>query len=128
MRTILLFTFAGAALAAASPAVDGLLAQYQGAGAGPADAARGAALWKQVNPAPDGGEARACTVCHGPTLASPGQHATTGEVIEPMTADGRLTDPAKIEKWFLRNCRWTFGRECTAQEKSDFLVYLGGAK
>ena len=128
MRMTLMYVLASAALAATSPAVDGLLAQYRTAGAGPADAARGEALWKQTNPAPDGGKARSCAMCHGTSLASPGQHATTGELIEPMTAAGRLTDPAKIEKWLLRNCRWTLGRECTPQEKSDVLVFLGGAK
>lgn len=45
------------------------------------------------------------------TLASGGRHATTGEPIEPMSAAGRLADPAKIEKWFGRNCRRTVGRD-----------------
>jgi hypothetical protein len=36
----------------------------------------------------------------------------------------RLTDPAKIEKWLTRNCRWTLGRECTAGEKADFIAYI----
>ncbi|HCS12500.1 MAG TPA: hypothetical protein DIW28_01710, partial [Zetaproteobacteria bacterium] len=42
--------------------------------------------------------------------------------IEPMAPSvnpERLTDPAKIEKWFGRNCEWTIGRDCTAQEKAD---------
>ena len=30
----------------------------------------------------------------------------------------------KIEKWFKRNCKEAWGRECTAQEKADFLTYL----
>jgi len=33
-------------------------------------------------------------------------------------------DAAKTEKWFLRNCKWTMGRTCTAQEKGDFLAYF----
>ncbi|MEA3244387.1 MAG: DUF1924 domain-containing protein, partial [Pseudomonadota bacterium] len=33
-------------------------------------------------------------------------------------------DGKKIEKWFKRNCKWTLGRECTAQEKADFLAYI----
>ncbi len=36
----------------------------------------------------------------------------------------RLSDPKKVEKWFLRNCKWTFGRECTPQEKGDFIDYM----
>ena len=34
----------------------------------------------------------------------------------------RLSDPAKVEKWFGRNCRWTLGRDCTPQEKADFVA------
>jgi hypothetical protein len=36
----------------------------------------------------------------------------------------RLTDVASIEKWFLRNCRGTWGRECSAQEKGDLLLFI----
>jgi len=36
----------------------------------------------------------------------------------------RYTDEKKIEKWFKRNCKDTWGRECTAQEKGDFLTFL----
>ena len=36
----------------------------------------------------------------------------------------RYTDPAKVEKWFKRNCREVLGRECTVQEKGDWLSYM----
>ncbi|MEQ1504957.1 MAG: DUF1924 domain-containing protein [Myxococcota bacterium] len=118
-----------AAAFAAPPAVDGLLAQYRAAGATAPDAGRGQTLWTTSFPAPDGGAARACTTCHGPTLGSPGRHATTGEPITPMASADRFTDAAKIEKWFGRNCRWTVGRDCTPAEKADLLTWLtGGAK
>ena len=51
---------------------------------------------------------------------------TTGEPIDPMSAPGRFTDPAKVEKWFKRNCSDVLGRECTALEKGDSLAYLLG--
>jgi Domain of unknown function (DUF1924) len=105
---------------AATPAVSGLLAQYGASG----DAARGAAAWRKEWPAADG--TRACTTCHGADLSAMGKHATTGEPIDPMNGPDRLTDPAKIEKWFGRNCRWTMGRDCTPAEKADFLVFLSG--
>lgn len=113
-----------AALAGAPPAVQGLLDGYAAQGASAPDASRGEALWKEQRMIE--GEARACTSCHGDSLAAQGRHATTGEPIEPMTAAGRLQDPAKIEKWFGRNCRWTLGRECTPAERADVLVYLTG--
>jgi hypothetical protein len=48
-------------------------------------------------------------------------------MIKPMAPSvnpGRYQDGKKIEKWFLRNCKWTFGRECTVQEKTDTLSWL----
>jgi len=33
-------------------------------------------------------------------------------------------DPAKVEKWFRRNCNDVMGRECTAGEKADVLAWL----
>lgn len=100
-----------------------LLAGYRSQGAAEFDAARGAQQWQQKN----GGEARSCATCHTADLRAPGKHATTGKPIEamaPAVNPQRLQDPAKVEKWFLRNCKWTFGRECTAQEKGDFLSFI----
>lgn len=42
----------------------------------------------------------------------------------PSANPERLTDVRKIEKWFKRNCKWTLGRECSAQEKTDLLLYI----
>ena len=89
-------------------------------------AERGDKLWHQKNIGSDGKE-RDCTVCHGSDLKKSGKHIKTGKVIEPMAPSvnsKRFTDIDKVEKWLLRNCKWTFGRECTNQEKGDLLKYL----
>ena len=90
------------------------------------DVERGAALWTQAGTVVDG-KVRTCATCHGKDPTAKGRHIRTGKTIEPMAprvqAD-RLSDPAKIDKWFRRNCKWTWGRECSADEKSDFIVYL----
>jgi len=115
-----------AAGAAEPGTVKDLLAQYTAAGAGPFNTAAGERLWHQEFPTDDG-RVRACTLCHNADLRQPGRHATTGKPIEPLAPSvnaQRLTDRRKIEKWFLRNCKWTLGRECTAQEKGDLLTYL----
>jgi hypothetical protein len=70
---------------------------------------------------------RSCTSCHGDNPGNAGKHAKTGKVIQPMALsvnNERYQDAKKIEKWFLRNCKWTFGRECSTQEKADILSWL----
>jgi hypothetical protein len=115
--------------AMATPATDALFAQYKSAGASNFSAEHGKQNWtKEV--ASKEGEKRSCTTCHNADLTKPGQHNTTKKVIEPMAPSvnaERYTDQKKIEKWFKRNCEWTWGRECTAQEKGDFLKFLMGA-
>ncbi len=72
-------------------------------------------------------EPRSCTSCHTDSATNTGRHIRTGKSIDPIspiTNPERLTDKRKIEKWLKRNCKWTIGRECTAQEKGDILVYL----
>ena len=113
-------------LLAHAGAVDSLLEKYRQQGAGEFSAGQGQARWKQTNSGPGGGE-RSCSDCHGVGLTQVGKHARTGKRIEPMAPSAnpkRLTDMAKIEKWFKRNCKWTLGRACTPQEKGDYLVYL----
>lgn len=67
-----------------------------------------------------------CTSCHGDDPRAPGR-SRTGKTIEPMARSvtpSRYGDPAKVEKWFKRNCVEVIGRECTAQEKGDWLAYM----
>ena len=68
-----------------------------------------------------------CSTCHTQDPRQPGRHAVTGKAIGPMAPAAnpqRLTDPAKVAKWFRRNCKDVFGRECTAAEQDDVLAYL----
>lgn len=69
-----------------------------------------------------------CTSCHGKDPRVAGRNAT-GRAIEPMalsTAPTRYSDPAKVEKWFKRNCTEVLGRECSAKEKGDWLSFMFG--
>jgi len=68
-----------------------------------------------------------CTTCHGDDSRRPGRHAITGKTIQamqPAVEPARLSDLAKTEKWFRRNCREVVGRECSAGEKADVVTYL----
>lgn len=68
-----------------------------------------------------------CTSCHTDNAKATGKHAQTGKAIEalaPIANPKRLSDPAKVEKWFKRNCNDVLKRACTSQEKGDFVTYL----
>lgn len=126
----LLFAAAGVS-SAANPAPAGLtepvrtlLRELGPQAAEPFSADAGYRAWYRIEV-----NGRSCTSCHGESLTVPGRHEKTGKLIEPMAPSvnpARLTERRKIDKWFLRNCKWTFGRECTAQEKGDMLVWLSG--
>lgn len=68
-----------------------------------------------------------CASCHGAVPTGPGKHAATGKVIAPLAPAfnaERFANPAKVEKWFRRNCNDVLGRECSAAEKADVLAWL----
>lgn len=112
---------------AQADAVAELEAEYQAQGAGPFSATVGKALWNKNFTDAKTGDQRNCTSCHTSDMTKQGKHERTGKAIKPMAPSvnsQRLTEVKKINKWFLRNCKWTMGRECTAQEKGDFLAYL----
>ncbi len=85
-------------------------------------AARGGAWFRQQH----GGD-WSCASCHTAKPHNPGRHAATGKPIAalaPAANPRRLSDPAKVDKWFRRNCRDVLARECTAAEKSDVVAFL----
>ena len=70
---------------------------------------------------------RQCSNCHQKNLSLSGQHLKTKKVIKPMAYSAnpeRYKNKKKTEKWFKRNCKWTWGRECTASEKDHILQFL----
>ncbi len=112
---------------AQADAISELEAVYQTQGAGPFSATAGKALWNKTFIDSKTGKERNCGSCHTTDLAKQGKHVRSGKIIKPMAPSvnaKRFTEVKKIKKWFVRNCKWTLGRECTAQEKGDFLAYL----
>jgi hypothetical protein len=119
---------AGSAPVLAAGVVEERLAAYQAQGAGPFDGERGRAMWTQKFTHAKADKPRSCATCHTGNPRAVGKHARTGKAIEPLAPSvnpARLTEVREIEKWLMRNCKWTVGRECTPQEKGDFLSYLG---
>jgi cytochrome c553 len=110
------------ALGAPPEAAASLLSNYTTEGAGPFDGDRGRVIWTR-----EGQQGRTCASCHGEDLTRAGEHIRTKKRIEPLAPSAnpeRLTDEAKIRKWLYRNCKWTFGRECTPAEKGDVLTFI----
>ena len=92
----------------------------------PGNAARGQTFFN----AKHGGE-WSCASCHGTPPTQQGKHASTGKAIPPLAPafnSNALTETAKVDKWFRRNCKDVLKRECTAIEKADVLAYLVGLK
>ncbi len=99
-----------------------LLAGYSAQAGAAASAERGQQLFTTRH-----GREWSCSSCHGATPTGVGKHASTGKPIKPMAPafnPERFTDPAKVEKWFRRNCNDVLGRECSAGEKADLLAWL----
>ena len=125
-------TFATAALAlfaavvAANTQRDAIVAGYAAqAGVSSFSADAGRQLFLSQN---TGGKAAtpSCSTCHTTDPTAQGR-TRVGKVIEPMAVSrspDRFTDAEKVEKWFGRNCRSVLGRECTPQEKGDYITYM----
>ncbi len=117
--------------AVANPAREAILATYATA-AKQLDPAftgfsveRGSQLWNSTHT--EGNiDTPSCTTCHTKDATAQGMTRAL-KPIAPMavskTAE-RFTDPEKVEKWFLRNCKTVLGRECTPIEKGDVITYL----
>ena len=109
----------------------GAVAHSNAAAAAPAAAAaaRGEAFFHR-----DFGQSArmpACASCPTDDPRRPGRHVVTDKPIAPLAPAAnpeRFTNPAKVEKWFRRNCSEVVGRECSAAEKADLIAYLEGVR
>ena len=125
-----LVLLSASAAAADNPA--GFMARYAqqaGVAVTALSPARGEAFYRGEHPR-QGGAAQSCASCH---TANPKQAGQTrvGKRIEPLAPAAnpqRFTDAAKVEKWFRRNCMDVLQRECSAQEKGDFIAWLNQIK
>jgi mono/diheme cytochrome c family protein len=107
--------------AAATTPVE-LLAGYNAQAGAPGQPARGQKLFNTTL-----GRDMSCASCHGALPTQAARHASTGKPIAalaPAFNPERFTDPAKVEKWFRRNCNDVMARECSPTEKADVLAWL----
>ena len=130
LAAVLALSISGAAVA--GPREDQLAAYAAAAkAANPAFAGFSAARGKTLHTQAFGlgkPDTPACTSCHGNEPRGAGR-TPAGKAVEAMAlsvSPTRYVDPAKVEKWFKRNCNEVLGRECSAQEKGDWLAFMVG--
>lgn len=77
------------------------------------------------------GKQVACASCHTANPADTGKHIVTGKPIRPLAPSAnakRFTDIEKVETQFTEHCNDVIGRDCSAQEKGNFITYLLSVK
>jgi len=123
--TFLLLSLASSVVNASS-VTDELIKTYSQSASQAFSSQRGKALWHKAGLNKQGLQ-RGCTTCHGENLKAKGKHYRSGKTIQamaPSVNSTRFNKLKKVKKWLKRNCKWTFGKECTAQQKGDLLTYL----
>lgn len=106
---------------------DSAFDKYRSGGGVNFSAAAGEKMWNRNVLSAKDNKMHHCGSCHTNNLIQDGKHHKTKKSIKPMALSAnpeRYTKVKKIEKWFKRNCKWTWGRECSPQEKGDLLTYL----
>jgi cytochrome c peroxidase len=106
-----------------------MLAMYQDQSGTQGSASRGEKLFfaKRTH---SNGETVSCTTCHTENPKATGKTRANKRIepIAPIANKERFTDPAKVEKWFKRNCKDVLERACTEQEKADFIAFMLSVK
>lgn len=121
------------ALIICTPALAGspqdIFRDYQQQAGGSSSAMRGEKLFFAKR-SHSNGESVSCTSCHTDNPKATGKTRANKliEPIAPVANKERFTDPAKVEKWFKRNCKDVLERACTDQEKADFIAFMISVK
>lgn len=76
------------------------------------------------------GEKVSCMTCHTADPKAFGKTRANKDIdpIAPIANKERFTDLAKVEKWFKRNCKDVYERECTNVEKGNFVLFMMSVK
>lgn len=127
VSTAVLFSASTSHVLAANP--QNMLAMYQDQSGTQGSAARGEKFFFAKH-AHSNGETVSCTTCHTENPKATGKTRANKliEPIAPVANKERFTDPAKVEKWFKRNCKDVLERACTEQEKADFIAFMLSVK
>lgn len=132
-RTLIALIAASILISTAHPALaetpQEMLRTHEQEAGGQGSAARGEKFFFAKR-AHSNGEMVGCTTCHTDNPKATGK-TRANKLIEPIASIAnkeRFTDPAKVDKWFKRNCKDVLERACTAQEKADFIAFMLSVK
>lgn len=73
------------------------------------------------------GKEESCSSCHTDSPANEGKHAESGKPIQPLSPAvnaKRFSNLQHVEENFTKHCQDIIGRDCTPQEKGDYITYL----
>ncbi|HEX5364769.1 MAG TPA: DUF1924 domain-containing protein [Gallionella sp.] len=73
------------------------------------------------------GKDLSCAACHTDNPANPGKHNETGKPIKPMAPavnPQRFSNIQKSAAGFSKHCQDLYGKDCSPQDKGDFITYL----
>ncbi len=77
------------------------------------------------------GKELSCSTCHTDNPVNTGKHNETGKPIKPLAISAnpdRFSDIQKVEKNFSKHCHDLYGKDCSAQDKGDYLTYILSVK
>lgn len=126
ITTSILIMHASSAMAD-NTTINSLITSYQSHGAKTANAKNGELFWNKTFSGKAPYAERSCKTCHSSNIKNSGKHARTGKILKPLAPSinkASFNKVKKVNKWFKRNCKWTVGRECSAQEKLDILTFI----
>lgn len=73
------------------------------------------------------GQELACATCHTDDPRNKGKHSETGKVIQPMAPSvnpKRFSEVNVSAKGFTKHCKQVYGKDCSAQDKGNFIAYV----
>jgi hypothetical protein len=73
------------------------------------------------------GKETACASCHTTNPADSGKHTVTGKAIRPLSPvvnTKRFSDFDKVEGQFTKHCNDILGKDCTPEDKANYITYL----
>jgi hypothetical protein len=78
------------------------------------------------------GKDLACAACHTDNPAITGKHNVTGKAIQPLAPSANpnrfTSDRVKSEVGISKHCKDLYGKDCSVQDKANFLTYISTAK